>query len=146
AAAGRIRPPRELNPAISRDLDAICMKCLELQPGDRYANAGQLADDLRRVRDGLPVSVRRIGFIERVQRWFDREPKLALTTMFAVLALIVGAAATTWQWKQAAAERDRAEIASEIGAHLFAYKGEDNKRAEDLIAWLGKRLPGDETG
>jgi hypothetical protein len=144
AVAGRIRAPRELNPNISRDLDAICMKCLELQPADRYKTAAGLAEDLRRVRDDLPVSVRKIGYIERVQRWFKREPRLAFATTFAALTLIVGAAATAWQWRQAVAERDRATIASEIGAHLFAYKGEDNKRAEDLIDWLRNRLPGDE--
>jgi len=144
AVAGRIRPPRELNPKISRDLDAICMKCLELQPGDRYGSAAQLADDLRRVRDGQPVSVRRIGFLERLQRWFRREPKFAWATVLAALALIVGTAATTWQWREAATQRDRAGIAGEIGAHLLGYKGDDDKRAEDLISWLRKRLPGDE--
>jgi len=149
AAAGRIRAPRELDPAISRDLAAICMKCLELQPADRYASAAQVADDLRRVRDGLPVSVRRIGLIERVQRWFRREPRLAIAVSTAALALVVGAAATTWQWQEASmqrddakAERDRANIASETGAYLFAYEGKE--RARDLIAWLRKRLPGNE--
>ncbi|HEY2345308.1 MAG TPA: serine/threonine-protein kinase [Xanthomonadaceae bacterium] len=144
AAAGRIRAPREVNPKIARDLDAICMKCLELQPGDRYASAAQLADDLRRVRDGLPVSVRRIGIGERAQRWLRREPKLAAAVGLAALTLLIGAAATTWQWKKAAAERDRATIASEIGAHLFAYQGDADKRTGDLIDWLRKRLPGDE--
>jgi serine/threonine protein kinase len=46
AAAGRVRRPREVNPAVPRDLDAICMKCLELQPRDRYATAAHLAEDL----------------------------------------------------------------------------------------------------
>lgn len=145
AAAGRIRAPRELNPAIPHDLDAICMKCLELQPGDRYTSAAQLADDLRRARDGQPVSVRRVGFVERVQRWFRREPKLALVSTAAVLALVIGAAATTWQWKQAAAQRDRAQIAGEIGAHLFAYRGDEDKRTDELLDWLRNRLPGDES-
>ena len=149
AAAGRVRRPRELNPAVPRDLDAICMKCLELQPRDRYPTAAPLADDLRRARDGLTVSVRHIGFAERAQRWFRREPKFAAATAFALLTLASGAAATTSQWQAAAAqrdvvvsERDRAIIASEIGAYLFAYQG--NERARDLIDWLRKRLPGDE--
>jgi hypothetical protein len=149
AAAGRIRRPRELNPAVPRDLDAICMKCLELQPRDRYATVAQLADDLRRARDGLSVSVRHIGFAERAQRWFRREPKFAAATGFALLTLASGAAATTSQWHAAAeqrdvvvSERDRAAIANEIGAHLFAYQGND--RAHDLIDWLRKRLPGDD--
>jgi hypothetical protein len=144
AAAGRIRALRELSPKIPRDIDAICMKCLELQPSDRYSSAAQLADDLRRVRDGLPVSVRRATFLERMQRWFRREPKVALAATLAALALIFGTVATTWQWKQTAAERDNAQIAGEIGAHLFAYKGDDSKRAEDLLKWLRTRLPGAE--
>ena len=150
AAAGRIRPPRQLNPGISADLDAICMRCLELQPRERYASVAQLADDLRRARDGLTVSVRRIGVVERAQRWLRREPKFATATAVALLTLASGAAATTSQWQAAAeqrdvvvSERDRAVIASEIGAHLFAYQGDD--RARDLIDWLRKRLPDDET-
>ena len=76
-------------------------------------------------------------------------------------ALLLGATATTWQWRQAVAhrgaaerseqiaksERDRATIASELGAYLYAYGG-DAKNSEDrargLIAWLRKRFPGDE--
>jgi hypothetical protein len=80
---------------------------------------------------------------------FTREPKFAAATAVALLTLASGAAATTTQWQAAAAqrdvvvsERDRAIIASEIGAHLFADQGSD--RARDLIDWLRKRLPGDE--
>jgi len=151
AASGRIRPPRELDPKIPRDLEAICMKCLELQPSDRYASAARLADDLRHARDGLPVSVRRAGLRERIARWVRREPKFAIALSASALALVLGAATTAWQWREAAAqrdaakaERDRATIASEIGAHLFAYSGDEDNRADDLIAWLRKRLPGDE--
>jgi len=149
AAAGRIAPPRQVNAAVPADLDAICMKCLELQPRERYASVAQLADDLRRARDGLAVSVRKIGMLERAQRWLRREPKFATATAVALLTMASGAAATTSQWQAAAeqrdvvvSERDRAVIASEIGAYLFAYQGND--RARDLIDWLRKRLPGDE--
>ena len=144
AAAGRIRAPREVNANLPRDLGAICMKCMELQPSDRYASVGQLADDLRRARDGLPVSVRRAGVFERAQRWVRREPQLAIATGLALFALLAGAAATTWQWREAVAERDRASISSGIGAQLFANQGDEDERADALIAWLRKRLPGDE--
>lgn len=144
AAAGRIRPPRDLDPKIPRDIDAICMKCLELQPSDRYASVAQLADDLRRARDGLPVSVRRVGFAERAQRWVRREPRLAAAIAITLLASLAGAAATTWQWREAAAQRDRASVAGEIGAHLYAYEGRNDGRANDLLEWLRKRLPDNE--
>ncbi|MEO7251028.1 MAG: serine/threonine-protein kinase, partial [Arenimonas sp.] len=149
ALAGRIPNPRLLNSSVPKDLEAICLKCLQLRADERYGSVEAFADDLRRMRDGLPVSVRHIGVAERVLRWFKREPKLAAASAFAAIALVVGAAATTWQWKEAAAqrdaakaERDRATIASETGAFLYAYDGND--RARDLIAWLRKRLPGDE--
>ena len=137
-------------PKLPRDLEAICMKCLALRAPERYTTVAALADDLRRAREGLTVSVRRIGVVERAQRWLRREPKFAAATAVALLTLASGAAATTSQWQAAAeqrdvvvSERDRAVIASEIGAHLFAYQGDD--RARDLIDWLRKRLPDDET-
>ncbi len=172
AAAGRVRPPRAINPAIARDLDAICMKCLELQPSDRYPSAGVLADDLRRVRDGLPVSVRRIGALERMQRWFKREPKLAFASTAALLALVLGIAATTWQWREAGTQRDAAvtqrntaetarkeaveqrDIAqgvAALGAWLYAqhqFGDKDTTGGYDttvrLLEWLRTRYPGDE--
>lgn len=144
AAAGRVRRPRELNQAIPRDLDAICMKCLELQPSDRYACVAALADDLRHVRDGLPVSVRRIGMVERAQRWFKREPRLAFASSAAVLALLIGVAATSWQWREASAQRDRALVTTELGAWLYTQNptGDRRERAIHTVTWLHNRLPG----
>ena len=136
AAAGRVRPPRELNPAIPRDLDAICMKCLELQPADRYPGVATLADDLRRVRDGLPVSVRRIGIVERAQRWFKREPKLAFASSAAALALLIGAAATTWQWHEASAQRDAA-VAQRNSADTARKVAEQQRDLAQGMAELG---------
>lgn len=143
-ASGRIRALREVAPTVPRDLDAICMKCLELQPADRYPTVAALADDLRRVRDGQPVSVRRAGTLERLRRWAVREPRVALATAAAALALVAGTTTTTWQWRHAVTQRDRAAVAGEIGAHLFAFEGEEQDRAEDLLSWLRKRFPGDE--
>ncbi len=163
AAAGRIVPPREIDPAIPPDVAAICMKCLELEPKDRYASASALADDLRRLRDGLPVSVRPIGAVERLRRFVQRERKYAMSLATALVAGFLGAVLSTvgflWAERQrihaesqtelaraaelrAAAERDRAKIAGEIGAFLFAYEGKE--RARDLVDWLRKRIPNDE--
>ena len=151
AVAGRVRPLLDVAPQAPRDLAAVAMHCLELLQKDRYANVSVLADDLRRVRDGLPVSVRAPGGLERVQRWVRREPKFAAAASAAVLALVLGIAATAWQWREASAQRDaalaereRATLASEIGAHLFTFAGAENERAADLLEWLRKRLSGDE--
>jgi serine/threonine-protein kinase len=48
-------PPARLNPQVPRDLEAICLKCLEKEPPRRYATAAALADDLRRIGEGRPL-------------------------------------------------------------------------------------------
>ncbi|QDV34063.1 serine/threonine-protein kinase [Tautonia plasticadhaerens] len=77
--------PRQLNPTIPRPLEKICLKCLEKDPGDRYASARDLADDLDHFLRGEPVEATRGGPWHRLRRWARREPALAsrLGTMAA---------------------------------------------------------------
>jgi serine/threonine protein kinase len=67
-------PPRptELEPAVPADLEAICLKCLEKEPANRYPSAGELADDLRRWREGLPVQAGPLHVLDRDTRWAKR--------------------------------------------------------------------------
>lgn len=66
--------PREINPAVNRDLEAICEKCLQKSPERRFETATALADDLERFLKGEPIVTRPITGRERVQRflWFHR--------------------------------------------------------------------------
>src|SRR5207248_11596775 len=61
-------PPRHLQPKLPRDLEAICLKCLEKRPGDRYASAADLVADLRRFLDGEAIQARSIGLLDQLVR------------------------------------------------------------------------------
>ena len=71
-------PPSRLQPKISRDLETICLKCLQKEPEGRYHTAGELAEDLRRFIAGEPIRARPIGRVERLRRWCARNPGTAL--------------------------------------------------------------------
>src|SRR5262249_59211600 len=77
-------PPRRLNDQIPRDLETICLHCLQKEPGKRYPTAGALAEDLRRFLAGEPVHARPIRAWERTLKWARRRPAVA-----ALLALVV---------------------------------------------------------
>jgi hypothetical protein len=66
--------PRKLDAGIPRDLESICLKCLEKAPERRYATALELADDLGRFVNGRPVLARPQGAISRMWRWYRRSP------------------------------------------------------------------------
>ena len=83
-------PPSRRNPKVPRDLELICLKCLEKDPGRRYASAGLLAEDLGRFLAGEPVSVPAAGAIERVAKWARRRPTLAAAYALGMLVLILG--------------------------------------------------------
>jgi eukaryotic-like serine/threonine-protein kinase len=61
-------PPRVLNPNVPREMEAICMQCLEKSPDRRYRSAGDLAEDMRRFLEGEPISVRSVNLLDRLAR------------------------------------------------------------------------------
>ncbi|HKS35644.1 MAG TPA: hypothetical protein VJW76_00540, partial [Verrucomicrobiae bacterium] len=93
--------PRLLNPAVPRDVQTICLKCLEKEPARRYVTAQELADELGRVQRDEPIRARPIGAVEHVWRWCRRRPALASSLSAAVLFLVAGLTATSWQWRRA---------------------------------------------
>jgi WD40 repeat protein len=82
--------PRVLNPEIPRDLETICLKCLEKERARRYGTAKELADELGRFLNDEPVHARPVSRTEKVWRWYRRKPALAtLGALVFVLLLFV---------------------------------------------------------
>jgi len=82
--------PSLLHPRLSRDLETICLKCLNKDPARRYASAAALADDLRAFLEARPISARPVGRAARLARWCKRNPKLAgVGAVAALLAVII---------------------------------------------------------
>ena len=102
-------PLRRLNPAIPRDLETICLKCLQKDPQQRYASAEALADDLRRWLDGKPISARPVSPLERTWRWCRRRPVIAALAAALTLVLSISFLVVVLLWRHAEAERKRAE-------------------------------------
>jgi WD40 repeat protein/predicted Ser/Thr protein kinase len=94
-------PPRRLNPGTPTDLQTICLKCLQKEPGRRYASAQNLADDLGRFLEGKPILGRPVSILERAWLGCRRRPLLAAMSAGLVAAVILGVAGILWQWRQA---------------------------------------------
>jgi predicted Zn finger-like uncharacterized protein len=83
-------PPTTLQPSVPRDLEAICLKCLNKQPAQRYSSARYLADDLRRFVNGEPTQARPPGGVDRLKRWCLRNPVPAGLLAAITLCLLLG--------------------------------------------------------
>ncbi|MGF1583303.1 MAG: serine/threonine protein kinase [Gemmataceae bacterium] len=96
-------PVRLLNPSVPRDLETICMKCLEKDPNRRYESAQQLANDLDRYLRGESISIRSINFLDRLMRTLERSDLNAefhswgnVMLSWAVIVLLTHLAITFW--------------------------------------------------
>jgi tetratricopeptide (TPR) repeat protein len=107
-------PPSRLNPGVPRDLEVICRKCLEKEPGRRYAGALALSEDLSRWLRGEPILARPVRPMVRAAMWCRRNPLIAGTAALAWLFLAVGFAGVTWKWREAVRERARAEAVVDL--------------------------------
>ncbi len=76
--------PSASNLRLSRDIETICMKCLEKKPAKRYASAAHLADDLERFLKGHPIEARPVSSVERAIRWCRRKPAITASIMLGI--------------------------------------------------------------
>jgi WD40 repeat protein len=105
-------PPRQLNASAPRDVETVCLRCLDKRPSCRYASAAALADDLERWLEGKPIVARRVGWWERGWLWCRRKPVVAgLAAAALLLALLVGGLGVAYRLKDRLVQR--AEQANE---------------------------------
>jgi hypothetical protein len=123
------RPPRRINPSIPRDLETICLKCLEKDPARRYATAGELATDLRRFLAFQPIAARPIGVLGQVSRWCRR--RRAVAALAAALFVVATASVAAIAWFRAhARDKDLTARQSDIRAR----QSESKARQSDATA------------
>jgi len=99
--------PRKFNAAINRDLETICLKCLEKEPERRYGRAMDLAADLKQFMVGGPISARPVGKIERAYRWCRRNvavASLAASIVALLLVMVAGSIVYSLRLRQRAEE------------------------------------------
>jgi WD40 repeat protein len=102
-------PPRRLQPRVPRDLETICLKCLEKDPRRRYPSAEALAEDLRRFQAGEPIIARPVSGWERAVKWCRRRPAQAAQAAALVAVTVLGLTGVLWQLLVAIQERDAAQ-------------------------------------
>lgn len=112
--------PTKLNDQIPRDLETICLKCLEKVPDGRYVNARCLADDLRRFQRGEPVTARPISSWTRLRRWASRNPRVAGLSIVTAILLILLCVGALWTARsQFAAFRRERGARMEVERNLY---------------------------
>src|SRR5262249_7975896 len=113
--------PRQLQGAIPRDLETICLKCLAKVPGRRYPSAAALADDVDRFLEGRPLLARTASAAERWTKWVRRHPATAASlgvASLAALGLVVGGIAYEGRLRAALEQaRANAQVAREQKEH-----------------------------
>jgi WD40 repeat protein len=113
-------PPHKLNARVPRDLEVVCLKCLEKDPRRRYASAQALADDLRAWLDGRPIAARPVGLPMRLWLWCRRRPAIAALLGLVLLVGVAGVAGIVFEWRRAEAARRRAVEKADAEARALA--------------------------
>jgi WD40 repeat protein/tRNA A-37 threonylcarbamoyl transferase component Bud32 len=119
--------PSRLQPKLARDLETICLKCLQKDRSRRYASAAALADDLHRFQHGNPITARPVGHLERARRWCRRNPAVASLLAGILLSLAAGTGIATYFAVQAEA-RAREAVLEKQRADANADEAQESAR------------------
>ncbi len=137
-------PLRRFLPDVPRDLETICLKCLEKEPGRRYASAHQLADDLKSFREGRPIRARRQSPWTRSYKWARRRPVVAGLLAALIISNFLNVVGLTWglnlsQRLRAAEQESRFHAAARAAAEAEAREHRRQLRLPAEIASFCRR-------
>ena len=138
-------PPSRLQPKLPRDLETICLKCLEKDPARRYPQVSALAEDLHRFASGEPIVARPVSAPERLGRWCLRNKVVAALTGVTLALLLTIVAGTVYGYlapkrqnlalesanKRATRKQFEAEQKQRLAENVARFFHEQNRRALD---------------
>jgi WD40 repeat protein/predicted Ser/Thr protein kinase len=139
--------PRLLNPSVPRDLETVCLKCLEKEAGRRYASAHELSQELDRFLRDEPIHARPIGRVSRAWRWGCRHPAVAgLGAAVLVMLVAVALTSTVAALRIARAEQGRIEklresYLAQAQAHRHTAQAGHRYRALDALHQASRLHP-----
>ena len=138
-------PPTRLHPKAPRDLEVICLKCLQKDPAKRYPSAFELAEDLRRFLNKETILARPTQLLERLYRWSKRNPRPTLLGVLGFVLVLSGLVGSVALYSRLAYLRRQAE-AREAAARSYAEElrhSLDQALAAGTALASGADVPGD---
>lgn len=142
--------PRCARGEIPRDLEAICLKCLEKTPQLRYRTAAELAADLRRWLNGEPTLARPIGTAGRLQRWVRRDPVVATLVSVVIFATLSAATGLWWhngQLRESLAREQESRVEANTAQHLAEQREQTSREYRYAaqvkladVAWQSRKI------
>ena len=141
-------PPAQLQPGCPRDLETICLKAMSKDAAKRYASCAAFADDLRAHLDGRPIAARPVGRVEKAWRWARRNPRVAVPSGLAAVALLAAAVlGVTFAVVFDRQKREAVQLAAERQAAFERAEAEKQvadesyRAAREAVVGVSDRLP-----
>ena len=131
--------PRRLGRRLRGDVDAIVLKALRKEPGERYGSVEQFAEDIRRFLDGRPVVARK-GTFTYLAGKFVRRNRLALAVFLLILIFSV---ATTLLWREAVREGRRADRGRQLAEGLLKFSDPGRQESQEVLLDRAAHLLGE---
>jgi WD40 repeat protein/predicted Ser/Thr protein kinase len=132
--------PRDVNPQVDRDLETICLKCLEKDPQHRYGSAEGLAEDLERWLRHEPIAARPTGPMERGAKWAKRHPARAALIAVSLAAIVAIVVMDQDNKARNLVLRQRAEAARDDAMKERENAMKESKRAMELAETSRRQL------